>query len=96
MNTRSAVLLLMCWVVLAVSVVFGSLQLWRTAQFRDHMREFVYVLQDDELGRDYRKRVAKFTSLRFKSALVLEYVFLVIDLGLFVWWAARHLGLERI
>lgn len=40
-DTRSATLLLMSWVVLIGSVVFGCLQLWRTAQFRDHIREFV-------------------------------------------------------
>ena len=57
----------------------------------DHMREFVYVLKGDEPGLDYRARVAKFTVLSFKSALVLEYVLLVVGLGFFVGWAACHL-----
>ena len=85
----------MSWVVLIGSVVFGSLQLWRTAQFRDHMREFAYVLEGDDPDGDYRKRVAKFSNLQFKSALVLEYVFLVVGLGLFVWWASCHVTLGR-
>lgn len=87
-NKHNYYYILFCsWVMCLGVIVFGSLQLWRTANFRDQMRKFVYVLLGDNPDKNDKKKAMRVIQQPYKSAIILEYIFLLIGVILFVVWA---------
>lgn len=74
------------WGLFLGSFVFGGLELFRTLKFRDQMRKFSYVLLGDKPNGKDKKEAINNAKRSYISAVVLESIFLVIGIAIFILW----------
>lgn len=79
-------ILLCSWSLFLGSLVFGGLELFRTLKFRDQMRKFAYVLFGEKQNEKDRKEALNNIKKSYISAVIIESIFLVIGLSIFILW----------
>ena len=88
-------LMLGAWLGFIVAGLAGSIQLYRISSFREEIRKFCHMVLGDNPSPDDRKRALVVMRVPQKSALLAEYLTLMIGTLLLVAWAIAKAVLVR-